>query len=501
MAQEKILGTSLVAFLVVALAALGVHRSVTSTLDAKSDQHLEQASQALSLTNRLHEYALLHSATAIAHEDALLHAVQCPVTADALRELQREQTPLLDPATGQPVRDALGRPLDTEGRAITEVRRPLCTRTQHDATLRFLRQYFEGLRAAFEVNRGQLLPERSFGLSVPRVPDLIVVSDASGTVIARLGHDRDEWYGPSRNMNIYPITGLAATLGPQVGFIGWREAEGERAQMARVAVVPIEGAAVGNERPFLGTLMLGYLLSNDFAKEDAEYALRSDVAYYLVDGSQTQLSGSDFTRHPRLNTMLATAVFARDGQERSLSEVLRSGRGVFTTDIEGVALRVVPVRMNNAEQDGVLAAALVLVSQGEALRAAAPIRAVFPLLSFFLFLIVVIVVVASFRDFKKPIEDIAKGIQEVIAGNKEYMWPVDEKSHLADMAHQLNIMSAILQGKRPPDTAEEGENWGGGEGASEGMNGGSEDKPRAVRGLGGLRGRSAATTPDDAGTT
>jgi hypothetical protein len=80
------------------------------------------------------------------------------------------------------------------------------------------------------------------------------------------------------------------------------------------------------------------------------------------------------------------------------------------------------------------------------------------------------------------------------------MWEVDEKSHLSDMAHSLNVMSARLQGKRDPDAEEvEGaDEWAamtGGGGAAQAA--AAPAKPAGIGGLGGLRGRAAADDEDE----
>ncbi len=51
----------------------------------------------------------------------------------------------------------------------------------------------------------------------------------------------------------------------------------------------------------------------------------------------------------------------------------------------------------------------------------------------------------------RPIEEITAGVQAVIAGDSDFMWPVDDSSPFVALSHQLNVMSARLQGKIDPD--------------------------------------------------
>ena len=64
--------------------------------------------------------------------------------------------------------------------------------------------------------------------------------------------------------------------------------------------------------------------------------------------------------------------------------------------------------------------------------------------------------------FRRPIEKIESGIQEVVAGNKDYVFEYRGSNKLAQgLAHQLNLMSAYLQGKPMPDDEDGGGgSWG-----------------------------------------
>jgi hypothetical protein len=70
-------------------------------------------------------------------------------------------------------------------------------------------------------------------------------------------------------------------------------------------------------------------------------------------------------------------------------------------------------------------------------------------------------VVVILQRFLKPLEDIDQGIQEVIAGNKDYVFQTPSKQvfHI-EFVQALNLMSAYLQGKQMPDEEAPSENWG-----------------------------------------
>jgi len=63
--------------------------------------------------------------------------------------------------------------------------------------------------------------------------------------------------------------------------------------------------------------------------------------------------------------------------------------------------------------------------------------------------------------FIKPIADVEQGIQEVLAGNRDYEFIPSASNEVArGLAQQLNNMSAFLQGKPMPDDEDGGGNWG-----------------------------------------
>ena len=109
-----------------------------------------------------------------------------------------------------------------------------------------------------------------------------------------------------------------------------------------------------------------------------------------------------------------------------------------------------------------------------------------------LLLISIFGMLIGLKQHEAPLQEISRGVQEVIAGNRDFMWEVNEKSHMSDLAHSLNIMSARLQGKRDPDSddVEGADEWaamaGGGGGAAQAQ------RPAGIGGLGGLRGRAAS---------
>ena len=75
-----------------------------------------------------------------------------------------------------------------------------------------------------------------------------------------------------------------------------------------------------------------------------------------------------------------------------------------------------------------------------------------PILGIFILAVGLIALMLLVRNFLNPLVKIDQGLQQVIAGNRDYTWDVSSKNHFTtEMAHALNVMSCFLQGKPLPD--------------------------------------------------
>ena len=79
----------------------------------------------------------------------------------------------------------------------------------------------------------------------------------------------------------------------------------------------------------------------------------------------------------------------------------------------------------------------------------------------------------------RPIAKLEDGVTEILAGNKDFEFDVDDDSVFASLAQGLNLMSAYLQGKPMPDDAEDLGGWG----ELIGDNGQSSEGPSEVHGV------------------
>jgi uncharacterized membrane protein YgcG len=183
----------------------------------------------------------------------------------------------------------------------------------------------------------------------------------------------------------------------------------------------------------------------------------------------------------------------------TLTEVARTGAGaLFYFEHDDETYYVMPATFAKERANSEAVAGFLVLSDID--RVILPVRQLtryVPVAGIILAILTILLIFFIVKVFLQPIDEIGHGVQEVIAGNRDYMWNVDD-SYFSDLAHSLNIMSARLQGKPDPDSedAEGAREWQGmvgGGGGSQGGSGGANNSggKKSIVGLGNLRGRSA----------
>lgn len=492
----------LLVFVIGALVALGsvLTSNLKADLEAGAVDQLNASNDVVRLADTVVDYSLMFEAAEVSRLDGMVAAVACPADADALRDARRL---VPDPNFEMP-EGGLG-----EGETVPMVPGTACTATAHDAVLGLVRDWNEAREPLRTANLDQFLPERAPGQALPRTPDILIVSDAEGTVVARVGFDMDDWYGPSRpNMSQnYPVVARAELGVPQADIVVWREDASASPNMAQVGVAPILRGR-GDDVEVIGAVTLGYFLSDDAAREAADTLVGVDVAYYFRgDGNSVSFAGST-VNDPQFLAGLQSAEFFRravdgsaSGDAIAFAEVALSGSGSFY-EFEHKGSRYLAMGTTlSRDQAGTQVQSGFLVTSSLS-SAVAPVSSRgmwLPGLGGGLLVLAIFGMLIGLKQHESPLEDISRGIQEVIAGNRDYMWEVDESSHMADLAHSLNILSARLQGKRDPDSddVEGADEWAAMAGGGGGASAPKPQRPAGIGGLGGLRGRAAAEDDDE----
>jgi hypothetical protein len=496
--RAKIIATLFVCLAALVAVTLTLATGAGREYQATATESLKAGGQAVRIAHLVNEYSLATAAELAVSVNEVAAGFACPKTDAELAAANAEQTPMLNPATGQPMRNDAGLMLDTSGQPILPVLPgSRCASIQRVAVMNALETWTNGHVQRLQQADAVDVASRGPGFTLAMAPDLVIAANADGEVIARIGRDMRDWHGPGKpNMSAFlPVQQaelLAQTGVPslQTGTIIWREHDSAPAKLAVVGVAPVM-RMINGTNTFLGTVIVGNFVTDDVATDTASTASRVDVFYWYMQGSTLALAARDTTMPSGLdNELLGASLSPANGAAVSLDVAVGADPGsVFSAALSNGDFVVQPIVL--ARTEGVPTVGMVAISSLSA--STGPLSQLFSLLpgvAIMLFLVGAVVIIASLRQYLAPLGDIGKGVLEVIAGNKDYMWPVDDKSDFSDISHSLNIMSARLQGKRDPD-AEEGdgsEAW-----ATPGAAG---EPPRKSLGALGLRKRTTETGED-----
>ncbi len=474
----------LLTLVVVAMVAVtaALTGQVADKISVNTEEQLKSSNEVVRLAASVEGYSVLHEALEAARTPGIVSGLACPTTPEALAAARRVSAPTID-ENG----------VSTPGQAQTT-----CTATQHETVLRTLTAWNAGRQEARANNELRYLSERDLGFAIPRQPELLIVADAAGVVVARVGFDKDDWYGESKpNMsNAFGVVARTELGEPQFDYVVWRESESASPQLVRMGAAPV----LDESGTYVGSVVVGYMLSDTAADEAVQALYNIDVAYFFRgEGNQVSFAGSTLSTNPQFADAMTQVEYTREGEAVSFAELALQHEGKVYGFAHGGAEHMAMSTSLSTDDAGTAVQAGFLVTTSASIPVAPlqRISKVVPLLGLALLILGILAILVAVKQFMFPVEEVSKGVQEVIAGNREYMWDVDERSHLSDLAHSLNIMSARLQGKRDPD-AEDGDgdaDWaamaGGGGGAAPAA------KPAGVAGLGGLRGRVDDDDDDD----
>jgi len=354
--------------------------------------------------------------------------------------------------------------------------------------------YYQVLHFAL---RELIFPDLKGQFSGGRVPDLFVVVDGTEHV-SRVLHDNFGFaigYVPTSTEEIerelLAFNGHKTSMrefAPVVEAVMADEApegkmfSGVMVRNDRVFLV-VASPVTGRETGLMGSLVVGYELERNRARQDAADVLgvraglkrcygemKADeeepsdalcqrelqrqtrgLSYLGVDSSNPGgvLAGSSLPReeYELISRLFRSRAAEADGPVRSDG----------ATNYLWTA-RHVPV---DVEDRTVQAYYIVSMRQDEALAPFSLARRILVVALALSILAGVLVFQYLVRSLKRPFEEIDKGINEVIGGNFEYQFPFKFSEQLASsMAQSLMVMKAILQGQPTPEEEEEGCSWG-----------------------------------------
>ena len=329
-----------------------------------------------------------------------------------------------------------------------------CREWRHNQVRQALQEWYRGIHNAIERNRGRSPGTREVEATFPITPTLLIVADPDGTVVARAIGDTEDWWGINvPNLLSYAVVHNAIHHGTAHDAVAWQEGsgDGETPTLTIVAAAPI----ISEQRPDtsepLGIALIGFPVNDDVARDKQSVLGNISLAFTIDD----TIAGSNLRPDEQRALLRASYRPFVGGEALSFSEfnidpntlnqifVAKTKEGRYL-----VARGAFPPERAGNQRAGFLVAANLTDSL-------VPIQRVtvgLPILGIIILAVGLILILLLVRNFLNPLVKIDQGLQQVIAGNRDYTWDVSSKNHFTtEMAHALNVMSCFLQGKPLPD--------------------------------------------------
>lgn len=315
--------------------------------------------------------------------------------------------------------------------------------------------------------------------------DLFMAIDDTGRLIATLGSGLTSRRGDNVGAE-FPVVHDAMNDGETIIDMwnwSWRSAEDR--ELYVVAVAPMTDPVTDE---VIGAVILGNRMADSVAER--QQAL---IAGGLGGAAERTLSPREQVQSPDVAFFRGQRIYSstlRSHEQRALHDGLYNTHDILaqeqpekilSANIDGEEYRVI-VRFFPGQFGTDNPAGIVLLTSAD--QAVAPLvqaRNNIALASVVLLLVGLGFFVFFFHTFLAPFGRLEEGIQEVISGDKDYVFDAEDDHSVAqNLAHHLNLLSAFLQGKPMPDEEQSLGGWGGLAGSSDKP---SSSKPSAVAGV------------------
>ena len=271
------------------------------------------------------------------------------------------------------------------------------------------------------------------------IPELFFVVDNQGKGVARIGVNTYEWWGHdlAGGENSYSVLKQVESGKTLMDMWIWD------GKLFHVAVAPIKDAWGS----YLGAVVMGFPINQDISTRYADiigdcklmFFHNGEIYASSLSSSETKVVDNEF---------LKWLISREESEPKERKEISLSNENYLAIGGHFIG------NVGNVKSGYIL-----LLPMAKYQKPFSALGAGIPLVGIVILIIALVVVFMIIRNFLRPLEELDLGIQEILAGNKEYIFPV-KPSHpfQAEMAYSLNLMSAYLQGKPLPDDDEE-EGW------------------------------------------
>jgi len=289
----------------------------------------------------------------------------------------------------------------------------------------------------------------------PHDYDVFIALDAEGIGVAALGKNLFSWFGDDVSKEHASIREVMKTRQPRIEHWQW-SFSGDEKRLHRVAIAPIQRA---EREEVVGVVVVGYMLGDGAAKTQQK------LLAGLGEESRDQ---EVLERAPDIvlfqGKRVVGSTFNTARQASITAEIDRVGG--FSAD----AATIVEVEEGGTRYLGMIRPvsgtgenAMGIAVMSDLTHALKPVKGMQVSLALVFALLLMLGVGLSLFIIVRwmaPLEKVEIGIQEVIAGNRDYAWePLKNHEIQEGLAQSLNLMSAFLQGKPMPDDENAGQSW------------------------------------------
>lgn len=265
-------------------------------------------------------------------------------------------------------------------------------------------------------------------------PDIVLITDDSGKVLAR-NADRNRMYGMKLDTS---LPAVAATLRDgEARHDVWKKVdEGKVLALAAVAVRSGEGTIVGS-------LVVGYDLSNGLAQSEGKALGGRDVAF-VVDDKVYSSSFTNETVAKQLRAHLFGPIRVETGA--SMKGAISS---TWTASLDGADYVGVLAPLPAADNSHVAYA--VLTNRTRAIAMVPDATDTIIMLTIVFALVVIVYGFMMGNTIIKPIEELEEGVLAVINGNTDLRLDTSNTDY-GGLAYRINQLLNVLTGVSEGDT-------------------------------------------------
>ena len=309
--------------------------------------------------------------------------------------------------------------------------------------------------------------------SRPVKTDLFFIVDERGVGLAAFGKGKDlyKWYGVDVSKD-YPLISEAMVKNePRTAFMRYSfEPKADNKPMYQVAVAPIRVSRLGKP---IGAVIMGNLVNDgsaqkvrDLITKDKDWKPSSDdpveASRQMAQRKALAPEVAFFRDGKIVGSTLATKAQAAVASELFENQKILGVEGrdktitfEFEKDLHMAKARYLLGQQGEEKPTGVIL--MTNLSAFSKPMTGPMTTTIFIALGALLLGIILIFVFVQL--FISPLARLESGVGEVVAGNKDHVF--EQKGHrfAQGFAHQLNLMSAYLQGKPMPDADDVG-GWG-----------------------------------------